>query len=81
LIGDDYFQHVVKVSIHPDNATDEVISAIGRLPRINSVDVSWRQLDRSNSPKISAEQLESLKKRIQEQCPEAMVWSPGLEAN
>jgi len=78
LVGDEFFQYVVKVNIHPDNVNDQTIAAMGRLPRLDSVDLSWEQFDPDDSPKMTRKQLDDLKQLVSEQCPNASVWSLGL---
>jgi hypothetical protein len=77
-IGDDYFQHVVKVHIHPDYVNEEVVAAIASLPKVDSVDLSWEQFRPTDRPNMTRDQLEELKQRIQQRSPKAFVWSPGL---
>jgi len=78
LVGDEFFQHVVKVHIHPDKVNDEIISVMGNLPKLNSIDLSWEQTDPDDWPKLTRRQLDELERRVQSACPQASVWSPGL---
>ncbi len=81
LIGDEFFQKVECVDIHPDLVNDEVIAAMRRLPKLKRISLDWDQLgfdDTMPRPDMTREELEELKQRIGQQCPNASVWSPGL---
>ena len=76
LIGDEFFQHVVKVSIHPDDVNNEIVAAMRRLPRLEEISLSWEKHDPDDSPSMSQVQLNELWLRVSEQCPQASVWIP-----
>jgi hypothetical protein len=79
LIGDEFFQNIVKVTIHTDRVNDQIITTIRELPKLNEITLSWRRgVHPDNPPKMTREQLDELKQLLRHKCPQASVWSPGL---
>jgi hypothetical protein len=72
LLGNDYFQHVVRISnLDPKQVDDQVLLAVGNLPELQYITLMY---DRTNERMTSAE-IRNLKSRIQRVC-NAQVYGP-----
>ena len=78
LVGDEYFQHVVKIVIHPDEVDEQVINTIGQFPKLISIDLTWEQSNPEQAPKISQAQHDELVNSIKQKYPKVSVWARGL---
>lgn len=78
LVGDDYFQQAVRLSIHPDKVVARVADAIQSLPKLTSINLTWEESDPQDAPKMTREKHDALVDQIETQNPHASVWSRGL---
>lgn len=78
LVGDDYFQKAVRLSIHPDKVDSRVADAIQSLPKLTSINFTWEESDPLDAPKMTQGKHDELVDQIEKQNPHASVWSRGL---